>query len=168
MVSAVGHEIDVTIADLVADHRAATPTAAATLVVPDGRQLAQWVDQTAMTLRTALRRMLQRRREALAGQARRLRDPRQTLVILRERVETLDARAQRAVTASVRLARQRLDGAAERLHALSPLSVLQRGYSIARRADDGHVVRDAATLADGDALELTFASGTARVRVESR
>jgi len=66
----------------------------------------------------------------------------------------------------VRVARQHLRGAAERLQALSPLAVLERGYSITRRVDSGSVVRDAATLGDGDHLQITFARGAARVRVE--
>jgi exodeoxyribonuclease VII large subunit len=166
IVSAVGHEIDVTVADLVADRRAPTPTAAATLVVPDRRQLTQWLDQTALTLRAAVIRQLRQRRERLALQARQLRDPRRVLKLLRQRIDELAERARRAASATVRLGHQRLRGAAERLQALSPLAVLERGYSITRRADDGSVVRDAAALAEGDALQLTFARGAARVRVE--
>ncbi len=166
VVSAVGHEIDVTVADLVADRRAPTPTAAATLVVPDRRQLAQWLDQTALALRAAALRLIRRRREAVAVQARQLRDPRRALKILRQRIDELNERALRAATTGVRQARQRLRGAAERMQALSPLAVLERGYSITRRVDDGSVVRDATGLADGDALQLTFAHGAARVRVD--
>ena len=166
VVSAVGHEIDVTVADLVADRRAPTPTAAATLVVPDRRQLTQWLDQTALTLRAAVMRLLRRRRELLSAHGRRLRDPRQVLKLLQQRTRELGERAVRAATGRVRVARQHLRGAAERLQALSPLAVLERGYSITRRVDSGSVVRDAATLGDGDHLQITFARGAARVRVE--
>jgi len=166
IVSAVGHEIDFTIADLVADRRAPTPTAAASLVVPDRRQLAQWLDQVSLTLRAVVMRLLRRRRELLAAQARQLRDPRRALKIRQQRIDALSERALRATAASVRLARQRLRGAAERMQALSPLAVLERGYSITRRVDDGSVVRDAAALAAGDVLQLTFARGSARARVE--
>jgi len=166
VVSAVGHEIDFTVADLVADRRAPTPTAAAAMVVPERRELVSWLDETAHALRTAVLRRIHGEREHLAAQARHLRDPRQVLRVLQQRVDELGERALRAATASTRQARQQLRGAAERLNALSPLAVLQRGYSIARRVDDATVVRDAATLATGDALRLVFASGTARVRVE--
>lgn len=168
IVSAVGHEIDFTIADLVADRRAPTPTAAASLVVPDRRQLLQWLDQLALTLRTAVIRLIQRRRELLTAHARQLRDPRRVLQILHQRIDQDRERMLRAAAASVRLARQRLRSAAEHLQALSPLAVLQRGYSIARRVDDGSVVRDASGLVDGDVLQLTFAQGSARVRVEGQ
>ncbi len=70
------------------------------------------------------------------------------------------------MTGRIRFAQQQWRAGAERLQALSPLAVLQRGYSIARRADDGTVVRDAAEVRGGDHLRLTFARGTARVRVE--
>jgi exodeoxyribonuclease VII large subunit len=166
VVSAVGHEIDVTIADLVADRRAPTPTAAATMVVPDHRDLTDWLDKTALALRANMQRQIRRHRDHLAAQARHLRDPRQVLKALQLRTDELSERALRAVGARVRFARQQLRGAAERLQALSPLAVLQRGYSITRRVDDGVVVHDAATLKAGDPLRLTFAHGAARVRVE--
>jgi exodeoxyribonuclease VII large subunit len=78
----------------------------------------------------------------------------------------LSERALRAATGRLRFGQQQLRGAAERLQALSPLAVLHRGYSIARRADDGTVIRDSTSLRIGDDLRLVFARGTARVRVE--
>jgi len=166
VVSAVGHEIDVTIADLVADRRAPTPTAAASMVVPDHRDLHAWVDKTAMALRSGVLRQLRRQRDRIAAQTRQLRDPRQTLKGLRLRIDDIGERALRAVVAQLRIAREQLRGGGERLHALSPLAVLQRGYSIARRTADGTVVRDAGALRAGERLQLTFARGTAGVRVD--
>ncbi|MFQ5666276.1 MAG: exodeoxyribonuclease VII large subunit [Candidatus Binatia bacterium] len=166
VVSAVGHESDITIADLVADRRAPTPTAAAAIVVPDHRDLTAWLDKTGLALRQNTLRQLRRHREQLAALARHLRDPGQVLKALRLRIDDLSDRALRALTGRCRLAHQRLHGDAERLQALSPLAVLQRGYSIARRMDHRTVVRDARTLQPGDRLRLTFAQGTARVRVE--
>jgi len=165
VVSAVGHEIDVTIADLVADRRAPTPTAAAAMVVPDQRELAAWLERMTLGLRTGVLRQITRQRERLSTHARHLRDPRQVLKALRLRIDELSERALRAIATQVRSARQQLRGGAERLQALSPLAVLERGYSIARAAD-GTVVRDADSLRIGDALRLTFAHGAAAVRVE--
>ncbi len=167
VVSAVGHEIDVTVADLVADRRAPTPTAAAAIVVPDGRELAQWADQMAGALRSAIARRLARQREWLDARARRLRDPKQGLLNLEARVVDLEGRAARAAALRLRLGREQLRTATERLHALSPLAVLDRGYAIARRLADGTVVRDAARLTAGDRLGLTFARGTAMVTVDA-
>lgn len=166
VVSAVGHEIDFTISDLVADRRAPTPTAAAAMVVPDERDLRAWVDRTALALRLAIQRQIGAQRERLAVQARHLRHPREVLKAMQQRLDELSERALHAVTSRIRFAQQRLRGGAERLQALSPLAVLQRGYSIARRVEDGTVIRDAADLKDGERLRLTFARGTARVRVE--
>jgi exodeoxyribonuclease VII large subunit len=166
VVSAVGHESDVTIADLVADRRAPTPTAAAALVVPDRRELALWLQRTSLALHGAVRRQIQRHRDRLTAQARHLRDPRHALKALQLRVDELGERVLRAMAARLRSARQTLRGGAERLNALSPLAVLERGYSITHRQDDGSVVRDAAALRHGDRLRLRFAHGAAGVRVE--
>ncbi|MFN8641367.1 MAG: exodeoxyribonuclease VII large subunit [Candidatus Binatia bacterium] len=166
VVSAVGHEIDVTLADLAADCRAATPTAAAALVVPDGREVQQHLAQRSAALAAALRGHLQRRRERLSALGRLLRDPRQTLVRQRLRIDELGERGQRAVRGTLRAARARVVAAVERLQALSPLAVLDRGYAIAR-LPDGRVVRAATQLAVDDRLDLVFRTGTARVRVET-
>jgi exodeoxyribonuclease VII large subunit len=166
VVSAVGHEIDFTVSDLVADRRAPTPTAAAAMVVPDQRDLRTWLDRSTLALRLAIQRQIGAQRERLAAHARHLRHPREVLKVMQQRLDDISERALRAISGRIRFAEQRLRGGAERLQALSPLAVLQRGYSIARRAEDGTVIRDAADLKDGEYLRLTFARGTARVRVE--
>jgi exodeoxyribonuclease VII large subunit len=166
IVSAVGHESDVTIADLVADRRAPTPTAAAALVVPDQRQLQRQLLTILRNLHNHVLRTVQGARERLSRDTRALRHPRQALQARQLRVDELSERLQRATTGELRLMRQRLRGVTERLQALSPLAVLERGYSITRRAADGDVVRDATTLHPGEILSLTFAHGAARVRVE--
>ena len=166
VVSAVGHEIDVTIADLVADRRAPTPTAAAAMVVPDQQDLAAWLERAALGVHRGIQRQLHRHRQQVAAQAQHLRDPRRVLQALQTRIDELSERAGRATAARLRLARQQLRGGAERLQALSPLAVLQRGYSITRHVVDGSVIRDAAALRPGEALRITFAVGSARVRVE--
>jgi exodeoxyribonuclease VII large subunit len=166
VVSAVGHEIDVTLADLAADCRAATPTGAADLVVPD---CAEWRRRLALrdvALHQAMRIDLRHRRERLRALARQVRDPGQSLRAQLQRVVELGERAQRAMATALAMSGARLRGGAERLQALSPLAVLDRGYAIARRPD-GTVVRAAGELTVGDALELRFHSGSARVRVES-
>jgi exodeoxyribonuclease VII large subunit len=166
VVSAVGHEIDVTLADLVADQRAATPTAAAALVVPDQMELATRLDRCAAALETGVRVQLRRRLEQLAALATRLRDPRDQLHAQRLRIDELGERARRALESRLRLASGELQRHAERLQALSPLAVLERGYAIARHTPNGEVVRDATEIRAGERLELTFSRGVAEVRVE--
>ncbi|MBX3028101.1 exodeoxyribonuclease VII large subunit [bacterium] len=166
VVSAVGHEIDVTLADLAADCRAATPTAAAAMVVPEARQLAALLSRRADAMAAALLSSLRRGRERVTALARHVRDPRQTLVRQRLRIDELADRGARGIAGTLRAARARLAAAAERLQALSPLAVLERGYAIAHRGDDGQVVRSAAEIAPGDELDVRFRRGAARVRVE--
>jgi exodeoxyribonuclease VII large subunit len=166
VVSAVGHETDYTIADLVADRRAATPTAAASLVVPAQGDLQTRITRAAETLCAATRRRVRTQRDRVASRAAHLRDPRSVLRTLRVRIDELEQRAHRSVQGAVLRARERTRAAAQHLDALSPLAVLERGYSIARRVDDGTVVRDAGALRKDERLRLTFAQGEARVRVE--
>lgn len=166
VISAVGHEIDVTIADLVADRRAPTPTAAAALAVPDWRTLAERLQRARGALDGAIRRAIEARARQLDALRRRLRTPRDLLRLLQVRTDELFDRAERAVRALLRLARREAEAAGARLHALSPLAVLERGYSITRRTADGSIVRDAAALALGEALDIRFARGGARVRVD--
>ncbi len=166
VVSAVGHEVDWSIADLVADKRAATPTAAAAVVVPAARELTEQVEASAYALRGALRRQVERHRDRIGALARHVRDPRHVLRSLRLRLDELGERAWRAARSEARRNRDHLGNCAGRLQALSPLAVLDRGYSLVRRIADGSVVRDAGTLQPDERLRLTFASGETIVRVE--
>ncbi len=146
VVSAVGHEVDVTVSDLVADLRAPTPSAAAEMVVPDAVQIA-----------ASLQALRDRMANALVG---RVRDARSTL-------QRLDDRARRALAVDLDRRRRDLARLAAQLEALSPLGVLARGYSLTQRFEDGAVVRSAADVAPGDALRTRLAAGSVVSRVES-
>jgi exodeoxyribonuclease VII large subunit len=182
VVAGVGHETDVTIADWVADARAPTPSAAAALVVPDGRELAVRLARARSRLRGALSIHLGRARTRLAAGRTALRhtSPMARLVARRERLarEALrlaGAMRLRLERGSVRLAAGRealrrpplalvraragLAVAAGRLDTLSPLAVLGRGYAIARRAADGRIVRDPTEVAPGERLAVRVAAG---------
>jgi exodeoxyribonuclease VII large subunit len=167
VVSAVGHEVDTTVADLVADVRAATPTAAAELVVPEYASMLEAVQD----LRTRLTRGL-----------------RHTTEIWRERLSTLQSRlAAMGPVNQVRREQQRLDylyeglgnamrnllksrhatftGLGQRLQALSPLAVLERGYSITRN-EAGKVLKSPTEAAPGEVIVSKLAQGELRSRVE--
>lgn len=165
VISAVGHETDITIADLVADRRAPTPTAAANLAVPDRRDLLRAIDDAAEALTAAVVRLVRQRRDALQATARRLRDPRRDLRTTSSRLQELRHRLARASAAQVLQTRQRLTALADRLQALNPLAVLDRGYSLTTHLVTRTIVRDAAALQPGDDLEIRLASGRAVVRV---
>jgi len=166
VVSAVGHEVDVTICDLVADVRAATPSAAAELVTPDRDEV-----HHALDLRRA------RMGKALAGAARELRLRldriaaarcfRRPDAIVRDgerRVDEIAARLGRAAKAAVKDFRSRLGTIGGRMEALSPLRVLARGYSVTFR--DGRVVRRSSDLKPGDRIRTRLAEGEIESTVE--
>jgi len=167
LVSGVGHETDVTLADLVADLRAPTPSVAAELVVPDAGAEQE-------RARRAWRRVDGRVREALRGrrtrlvQARRLlerRAPAVRLAGLRQRLDEDRRALDRAIARAVPARRTRAVAAQRRLVALSPLAVLGRGYAIVEGAD-GHVRADAARLEVGERVRLRLRDGRAGARVE--
>jgi exodeoxyribonuclease VII large subunit len=169
VVSAVGHEIDVTLADLVADVRALTPTEAAQKVFPATDELLRSLRHLQTRMAAALMSVATTARARLETLANRrvLRRPEQPIRDLQRRVDECSARLTRAGRLTLRAARQRLQAEAGRLETLSPLAVLARGYSVTQRWDDGRVVRDAAELQVGDLLVSRYARGRTRSRVES-
>ena len=166
VVSAVGHEIDVTIADFVADQRAATPTAAAEMVVPIGRELAYQVAALARRLRRGAESRLERRRENLRHWVRRLADPGQRLRQGQLRLDDLSLRLWRRQEDRMLRLKERLGHLAGRLGGVDPLAVLRRGYSIVYRVSDGGIVKDASSLQKGHRVRVDFAAGRAICQVE--
>ncbi len=166
VVAAVGHEIDLSIADLVADCRAATPTAAAEMVVPRWDDLRARVETDYQALVLAMHHRVENSNDLVAHLRKRLRDPRQALAAHQDRVHTLTARLSSAFRLQHERAQARLQELTATLNSLSPLAVLGRGYSLTRTVPDGNVVRDAASLTPGDLVRLTFATGEARARIE--
>jgi exodeoxyribonuclease VII large subunit len=163
VVSAVGHETDVTIADLVADVRAATPSHAAELVVPDRQALLRTVRGHALHLGQSMRAAVSNRRRRLGRIV--LRDPKSTVKLARERLVRLEVHLSSAMANRQTRKRALLVAHAGRLDALSPLAVLGRGYAVALK--DGHAVRSARELAVGDVLELRLSEGRVDVTVRS-
>ncbi len=166
VVSAVGHEVDWTLADLVADRRAATPTAAAALVVPDARDLGEQIQALAIDVQRAVQRHLERRRAVVEALARHVRDPRQVLQSLQIRVDELAERALRAARSQLERKQSALARLAGGLHALSPLAVLDRGYAILTR-EDGEIAREADDLRPNELVYARLSQGQARMRVEA-
>jgi exodeoxyribonuclease VII large subunit len=168
VVSAIGHEIDVTLADLAADLRALTPSEAAELVAPAAEELLADLRQVERRLAVGLRSRAARARSQLDALARStsFRRPFQRVFDLARRLDELDGRAARAVRGRLRTARQQTDTAAGRLESLSPLAVLGRGYSLTQRTSDGHLIRTAAELSPGQQITTRFAQGQTISRVE--
>jgi len=172
IVAGVGHEIDVTLADLAADVRALTPTDAAVKISPDRNQLLATVATLEQRLQAGLLRRTAQAREwldRLAG-SRLLVDPSWILRDRRAILETHDARLQRLVAGGIERARERLAAAAGRLDAVSPLAILARGYSVTWvETDAGSGARpllSAEGIAAGTRLLTRLATGRIRSRVE--
>ncbi|MBS6640489.1 MAG: exodeoxyribonuclease VII large subunit [Clostridiaceae bacterium] len=189
VISAVGHEPDVTIADFVADLRAPTPSGAAELAVPDRAEYALSVRTLDTRLRTAAHKQLQIRRQRLTTLQERL-ELRTPANYIAEKRLLLDQMADRLCAAlparltreeqKLTVLRQRLLSAGQgglhkrrlrfaqtvaTLDAISPLRVLARGYAVATKGKRGAVVTDAAALQAGDTLHIRFAKGAANCRV---
>jgi exodeoxyribonuclease VII large subunit len=158
VVSAVGHQIDTTIADLVADAVAPTPSAAAMLVFPDGRALARRLDESESALAVAMSTQLKRRKERVDSLSVRLRHPGQRLVERRRQWQVLHTRALLAIQHRIRDRRHAYLSLQGRLEALSPLHVLDRGYAIVRGPHG--VVRSMGSVQAGEALEIRLADGS--------
>jgi exodeoxyribonuclease VII large subunit len=168
VISAVGHEIDFTIADFVADLRAPTPTAAAEVVVPRRSELVEQVMHLEQRLLKCMRRRLDMAKDSCRVLARRLADPERKLRETQQRVDELSVDLVRRLRDRVRQLKDRLVLQGGRLDALSPLAVLDRGYSITHKLPAETIVKDAAALNHGDLVRVTFAKGKAICQVESK
>jgi exodeoxyribonuclease VII large subunit len=168
-VSAVGHEIDVTLADLVADVRALTPSEAAELVVPASDELVARLRQHRERLRVASLRRLVFARTRLEGIASQ-RPFRRPFDIIHDRSRRLDELALHGAAGLRGLLhdrQRRFANLAGKLQSLSPLAVLERGYSITQDSKTGKVIRTAAQLRAGQTIATRLAEGTVTSRVES-
>jgi exodeoxyribonuclease VII large subunit len=168
VISAIGHEIDVTLSDLAADVRALTPSEAAELIAPASEELVASLRQIERRMAGGLRSRASSAKSRLDAVARHVvfRRPYQRVFDLGRRLDELAARSLRAVRGITRLARHQTETASERLESLSPLVVLRRGYSLTQRTSDGQVIRSAADLEAGQQITTRFAVGQAISRVE--
>lgn len=168
VISAVGHEIDVTVADLVADRRALTPSEAGELVVPHRDEIRAELLRLQHRLTHALEARAASARAVLDALATRrvLTRPLERLHDVARRLDDLESRARRAMTNRLDTARQRLTACSGSLDALSPLKVLERGYSLTRTVPEGELVRTAGQLEAGRQIETLFQQGRVLSRVE--
>jgi exodeoxyribonuclease VII large subunit len=169
VVTGIGHEDDLTIADLVADQRALTPSEAAERVAPDRAEIGQALAGLHARLRSLLLRGLELARARLDRVADRpcLRRPLERIRDGEQRLDDLAERMQRALQRRVETARQRLESAVGRLEGLSPLKVMTRGYSLTRRLDDLALVRTVDQVVSGDWIVTQVQGGRIVSRVET-
>lgn len=169
IISAVGHESDVTIADLVADRRALTPSEAGELVVPDAAELLADLQQTRDRLCAAVIHRMAAQRACLEHLASRrvFSRPGERLHHLAQRIDELDRRLRHATRRCCDEAAARWRTIAAALDALSPLRVLERGYSLTRHLHSGSVIRRHDDVRPGDCITTRLARGSIVSRVES-
>lgn len=158
IVSAVGHETDVSIADFVSDVRAPTPSAAAELLSPDQQIIKQLLVSQHQKLVRLILRELEQRHQRLDWLRRQLQHPGRRLQEQAQTLDQLDDRLRRAMHRFVQLKRTNLQMLARNLENISPLQTLQRGYSITR-TEQGNVITKAASVRLGDTLISTLADG---------
>ena len=168
VISAVGHESDFTIADFVADFRAATPSAAAEIVAAREDQLCSALEHMGRQLVRLTRFKIVDLRSRVQEQAlsHAFDEVKSRLASARRRFESASSACDAAIDAKIQEGRERLGLAAASLDALSPLGVLQRGYAIAQDAS-GKLVRDAASVNVGDEVNVRLARGRLNTRVVS-
>ena len=160
VISAVGHEPDVTISDYVADLRAATPSNAAELAVPDQDGLRQTLDAMTASMATCVSRQLKAARiqlDALSASPG-LQSPMGYLQQRRNTLQMLRDRLSSGQTHQIDLKKQRFIGCTSKLDALSPLKVLTRGYALTQRVD-GEVIRSVSQVAVQDQILVTLGDG---------
>ncbi len=166
VVSAIGHETDSPILDLVADVRASTPTDAARRVVPDVAEERARVDQARSRLTAALSRTVQREQTWLDGcRSRRvLSDPTASFAVYAERILELRQRGHRAIGGAIDRERHTIEHHLARVRAMSPKATLDRGYAILV-GPDGDAINSVTGLDPGDDLLATLADGQLVVEI---
>ena len=168
-VSAVGHEIDVTLSDLAADARAMTPSQAAGLVLPNRSELQSLLTQQRRRLDHSVRSRLLRIRQRLDGLSQRglLARPHRIYLGRKQQLDELENRLGGAMSRSLQLRRGRLSELARAAEALSPLQVLQRGYSLTTRLGQTYPLTSYRQLEVGDSIATRLSEGVVVSRVES-
>jgi exodeoxyribonuclease VII large subunit len=168
VISAVGHETDFTIADFAADFRAATPSAAAEIVAAREDQICSALDHLGRQLVRLTRFQIVHLRTRVQEQAlsQAFDEVKSRLTTARMRLDGASSACGGAMETKLQEGRERLGLAAASLDALSPLGVLQRGYAIAQDAE-GRLLRDAASVVEGDAVSVRLARGKLNTRVET-
>lgn len=172
VVTGIGHETDFTIADFVADMRASTPTAAAMAAAPDAAAWQVALQEDVERMAYVVRARLQQEERRLSTSRRELEksSPSRILAVARQRVDESQHQLDATQRHLMQLHQEHLRGTALRLHALSPLLTIGRGFAVVRRSTDGHRVTSVADITPGQSLSIQVADGsfaaTAGPRIE--
>jgi len=162
IISAVGHEIDITIADLVADKRALTPSEAGELVVPRKDLLIEKIEKVKARLLQSLTGKLRLSKEKLVRIANSyaMKKPFDRLNRWQQRLDEFAQRLNLNITHALNTEREKLSGIAGKLESLSPLKVLKRGYAITTRLENSKPLRNIIDLSKGDKIKTNLSKGS--------
>jgi exodeoxyribonuclease VII large subunit len=168
VISAVGHEVDFSISDMVADLRAPTPSAAVELAVPEAKEILAGLKESLFRMKSTMLNRVNTLRQRLdwARKSRAFHRPRELFREYSQRLDEARRRMDSIRLVTLEKGRNRLTQLKASMKALDPMGVLQRGYSICRKLPEGVVITDGGTLHRGELLALTFAKGGAIGKVE--
>ncbi|MEK6679762.1 MAG: exodeoxyribonuclease VII large subunit, partial [Nitrospirota bacterium] len=159
VISAVGHEIDFTISDFVADLRAPTPSAAAELVVKNKQDIIDNLCHIFLRLKNGTKAIFDAKRSALREEIRAMKDPATRINEYIQRVDDLSIRLTGNINRYLDGLKKRIGAEAGKLNALSPLAILSRGYSIAMKLPEMQIIKDAKEVQEGDEVNIKLHKG---------
>lgn len=168
VISAVGHEIDFTICDFVADLRAPTPSAAAELVLPRKDDLINQINTALLRLKNSLSGtvdMLSERLARLRGSYA-LRQPMNMIIQHVQEIDDLKKDLSLRIEHIVKMRGESFGSVTGKLEALNPLAILNRGYSVTVKLPSGEIIKDSARLSKGDTIETKFGKGIVKSKIE--
>jgi len=170
VISAVGHETDFTIADFVADRRAATPSEAAEFVVPDKREIVRNLNSLELRMQQNVFKAVEFQRRKLESMEKNIlfRKPTERINQYRQTIDEIKRNMLAEISHLVTLHKKSLQALTGKLDALSPLAILERGYSICSRLPEGEIIRSVGDIAIGDALRILFSDGEAVSEVKEK
>ena len=166
IISGVGHETDTTICDLVADIRAATPSNAAELAVPNSQHWLERLNQQQQALHQACLRQLQHCHQQLLIREKQLRSPQQRIQEQQQNLDHYQARLNASMKAILQQAKQSLEQRKQHINSLNPKSLLEKGYAILSD-ESGNAISSVKSLTLKQTLSITLIDGHATTRVES-
>ncbi len=165
VVSAVGHEIDFTIADFVADMRAPTPTAAADMVLQDKKEVQGVIEALQKGLVQGIHKKLERSKFAFYQNAVELKERKDYFTSQSMYLDELLGNLMHGFSIYLRDTRKKMDTLSQRIVDLNPENILKRGYSITEKKDTGEIVLDSSTVEEADALVISLSKGKIEVTV---
>ncbi|MBN2689637.1 MAG: exodeoxyribonuclease VII large subunit [Gammaproteobacteria bacterium] len=164
IISAVGHEIDFSISDFVADLRAATPSQAAELACPDQHHLLHNLEQQKNKLLKLIENKIIRQQQKLEFLQKRLQHPAKKIQDKMQRLDRLEKRLYLVINTAIQHKKHLLNNSARALNVLNPLTILERGYAVISNSKQ-QIIKSAKQLKENDLVNLRFADGTCKSKV---